>query len=249
MKQVPRISTRGYYDLLTGKKLKSTSYYLYPTKYFAKLTVPEIVIMIHGLRNNKQDAVAKFIIAKKLLRQLHYSYPVIGYSYDSNTKGAHNKKTALRALQVGQKIAEKNGKNLAQFILDFKKKSPKTKIRLMGHSLGSQVILSAIKELSLKKNTRNIIESVHFFGASIADDSMHSKKDGRHAQKAVHKKIKNYYFPSDEVLGEAENEGSSKLPIGLYGAKGKTITKYSQKRVFPINHRFASYAITLKSFP
>jgi hypothetical protein len=51
------------------------------------------------------------------------------------------------------------------------------------------------------------------------------------------------------VLKEAEKERSIKSPLGLYGAKGKTISKYSQKRVFPKNHRFANYAITLKSFP
>ncbi|MEX0656277.1 MAG: DUF726 domain-containing protein, partial [Nitrosopumilaceae archaeon] len=203
-KQIPRISTRGYYDLLTGKKLKNKLYYLYPKKYFAKLQVSEIVIMVHGLRNNKKDAVSKFIIAQKQLYKLHYKHPVIGYSYDSNTKGAHIKKTALRALLVGQKIAERNGTDLAQFILDFKKKNPKIKIRLMGHSLGSQVILSAIRKLASKKNTKNIIESIHFFGASIADDSMHLKKDGKHTQKVVHKKIKNYYSPTDEVLKEAE---------------------------------------------
>ena len=249
MKQIPRVSTRGYYDLLTGKKLKNNSYYLYPAKYFANLSVPEVVIMVHGLRNNKQAAVAKFIIAKKRLRQLHYSYPIIGYSYDSNTKGAHIKKTALRALRIGQKIAEKNGMHLTQFILDFKKKNSKTKIRLMGHSLGSQVILSAIRNLPSKQNTENIIESIHLFGASIADDSMNLKKDGKYVQKVVHKKIKNYYCSTDEVLKAAEKKKSVKLPIGLYGTKGKTISKYSQKRVFPKNHRFASYVVTLNSFP
>jgi len=35
----------------------------------------------------------------------------------------------------------------------------------------------------------------------------------------------------------------------LYGSVGKTIPKYSQTRVFPKNHRFASYALVLKSFP
>lgn len=249
MKQVPRVSTRGYYDLLTGKKLKNNSYYLCPSKYFANLSVPEVVIMVHGLRNNKQDAVAKFIIAKKRLRQLHYGHPIIGYSYDSNTKGAHVKKTALRALRVGQRIAEQNGKHLAQFILDFKKKNPKTKIRLMSHSLGSQVILNTIRKLASKKNTKNIIESVHFFGASIDDDSIHPKNDGKHAQKVVHKKIKNYYCPTDKVLKEAEKERPVKLPIGLYGVRGKIISKYSQTKVFSKNHRFASYAATLKSFP
>jgi len=249
MKQVPHVSTRGYYDLLTGKKLKNNSYHLYPTKYFANLSVPQVVIMVHGLRNNKQDAASKFIIVKKRLVQLYYNHPVIGYSYDSNTKGAHVKKTTFRAIHVGQKIAEQNGKHLAQFILDFKKKNPRTKIRLMGHSLGSQVILSAISALFSKKNTKNIIESVHFFGASIADDSMNAKKDGKYVQKIVHKKIKNYYCTSDEVLKESEKEISVRSPIGLYGTRGKTISKYSQKRVFPKNHRFVSYATTLKSFP
>jgi len=249
MKQIPRVSTRGYYDLLTGNKLKNNSYYLYPAKYFANLSVPEVVIMVHGLRNNKQDAIAKFIIAKNRLRQLHYNYPIIGYSYDSNTKGVHIKKTALRALRIGQKIAEKNGIHLAQFILDFKKKNPRTKIRLIGHSLGSQVILSVTRKLSSKKNTKNIVESIHLFGTSVPDYSMNHKKDGKYAQNVVHKKIKNYYCPSDKVLKEAEKERSIKLPLGLYGAKGKTISKYSQKRVFPKNHRFVSYAATLKSFP
>lgn len=248
-KQIPRVSTRGYYNLLTGKKLKNNSYYLYPKKYFTKLVVPEIVIMVHGLRNNKQDAVSKFIIAQKQLRKLDYKHPVIGFSYDSNTKGAHVKKTALSALQVGQKIAKQNGANLAQFILDFKKKNPKTKIRLIGHSLGSQVISSTIKKLVLMQNTENIIESVHFFGASITDDSMNPKKDGKYVQKIVRQKIKNYYCPLDKVLKEAENKKAKKLPLGLYGAKGKTISKYSQLKVFPKNHRFASYSIILRSYP
>jgi len=125
---IPRISTRGYYDLSTGKKLKHNSYYLYPSKSFQKLsTKKEIVIMIHGLRNDKAGANQKFLIAKKRLGQLGYVYPVIGYSYDSNTKGAHLRKSALKAIRVGQKIAKQNGHNLSKFIVDFKKKKPKFK--------------------------------------------------------------------------------------------------------------------------
>ncbi len=63
--------------------------------------------MIHGLRNNPQGGVNKFEIAKRRLMQLGYQYPVIGFSYDSNTKGAHLKKTEVRAIHVGQKIAQK----------------------------------------------------------------------------------------------------------------------------------------------
>ncbi|MEX2313530.1 MAG: DUF726 domain-containing protein, partial [Nitrosopumilaceae archaeon] len=101
-KNIPRISTRGYYDLSSGEKIKNNSYYLYPKKSFQTLSgKKELVILVHGLRNDKADAIQKFIIAQKRLKQLGYIYPVIGYSYDSNTKGAHMKKSALKALRVG----------------------------------------------------------------------------------------------------------------------------------------------------
>jgi len=118
--------------------------------------------MIHGLQNNKAGAVAKFKIAQRRLRALGYRYPVVGYSYDANTKGAHLKKSELHAIRVGQKIAKKNGRNLAKFILDFKKQNPTTKIRLMGHSLGSEVILSTLQNL-YSKSKKPQVETVHFF--------------------------------------------------------------------------------------
>ena len=132
MKPISRISTRGYYDLLTGKTLKNNSYYLYPKKDFKKLIdSKELTIMIHGLRNDNAGAIAKVVLAKNRLRKLGYSYPVIGYSYDSNTTGAHLIKYAKRSLSVGQKIAKKNGKNIGKFNEDFKSQNPNIKILLM----------------------------------------------------------------------------------------------------------------------
>ena len=205
--------------------------------------------MIHGLRNDKAGAVNKFMIAKNRLRKIGYPHPVIGFSYDSNTKGAHLKKYEHRALNAGQIIAKKNGRNLSQFILDFKQNSSKTKIRLIGHSLGSQVIASTIETLSRSKNNKNIIESVHFFGASIPSDLLGNKKFGKFFGMIVNKKIINFFAPTDEVLHYAHKIGEINSPLGLCGFKGKTTTKFSQLKVNPANHRFKSYAETLKSFP
>ena len=72
----------------------------------------EFTIMIHGLRNDNAGAVAKTVLAKNRLHKLGYTHPVVGYSYDSNTTGAHLMKQAKHALAVGQKIAKKNGRNL-----------------------------------------------------------------------------------------------------------------------------------------
>ena len=79
----------------------------------------------------------------------------------------------------GEQLFKKNGRNLAMFIEDFKSDSPETKIRLMGHSLGSQVILSTVGHLAKKSQNNGIVESVYFFGASITSDVPSSKKYGK----------------------------------------------------------------------
>jgi len=250
MKPVARISTRGYYNLLDGKTLKNNSYYLYPKQDFKKLIdSKELTIMIHGLRNDNAGAIAKVVLAKNKLKKLNYLHPIIGYSYDSNTTGAHLMKYAKRSLTAGQVIAKKNGHNLGKFIEDFKVNSPDTQIRLIGHSLGSQVILSTLEYLAKKKKNIGIVEGVYFFGASITDDVPSSKKYGKILQNIVNKKIVNHYAPSDEVLGWADEEKFVKSPLGLNGATGKTISKYHQTLLKPKNHRFASYISVLKKFP
>ena len=249
-KVFPKISTRGYYDLKTGKTIKNTSYDIYPKTTFRKiLQKPEIVIMIHGLRNNKSGALAKYVIAEKRLKSLNYQHDVVGYSYDSNTAGVQYRSTALSALKVGVSIAKKNGKNLSKFITDVKSENPSIKIRLMGHSLGTQVILSTIQSLAKNSKNKGIIESVHLFGASIPANSMKPLIHGNEFQKIVNKKIINYYSPYDDVLKAAHDEKWVESPIGYRGALGTTCSKYNQKQVRPQNHRFASYAKTIMSFP
>ena len=250
MKPVTRISTRGYYDLSTGVTLKTNFYYLYTKKDFKKLIgSKELTIMIHGLQNDRAGAVAKIVLAKNRLKKLGYSYPVIGFSYDSNTTGSSSIIHAKHALEVGQIIAKKNGRNLGKFIEDFKATSPKTKIRLIGHSLGSQVILSTVVYLAKKRQNFGIIDSVYFFGASITEDVPSSKKYGKILQNIIHKKIINHYAPTDAVLYWSDNMGYVKGPLGLNGAIGKPISKYHQKLVKPKNHRFASYVAVLPSYP
>jgi len=204
--------------------------------------------MIHGLRNNTSGALTKFVIAKRKLAHLGYKNPVIGYSYDSNTTGAQYILHALHALHIGVIIANKNGRNLAKFVIDFKQKSPETKIRLMGHSLGAHVILSTIKNLAKNTKNKGIIEAVYLFGGSIPSDAL-SAKNASYVQKIVSKKIRNYYSPYDEVLRVVDDWNWVNTPIGYKGAHGKTIPKYSQTMVKPKTHRFASYAAVLRSFP
>ena len=173
MKKIfPRISTRGFYDLYSGATINHDSYHLYPKKEFERMIgSKEITIIVHGLRNNSSGALAKFVIAKRRLTKLGYKHPVIGYSYDSNTSGAQYISYALQALYTGITIANKNGRNLAKFVIDFKRRSPNTNIRLIGHSLGAHVIQSTVKNLAKNAKNNGIIKAVYLFGGSIPADS------------------------------------------------------------------------------
>ncbi len=242
MRPIPRVTTRGYYDVASGRTIKKSPYYLYPRGSFEGLYgKKEMVVMVHGMRNDRAGAATKFAIAKRRLSAIGYCHPVIGYSYDSNVG---YRMTEPQALRVGVMIAKKNGGNLAQFLVDFGRKSPNTKLRLMGHSLGSQVILSAVRQLARSPKNRGLVSSIHLFGASITADAPASDL----LQKIVGQRVVNYYAPTDEVLGVAGGRGARR-PLGLCGAAGRTIPKYVQRRVRPKNHRFKSYAAVLTSFP
>ena len=248
--QFPRVSTRGYYDLDTGKTLKTSPYHLYPRSFFDSLVgAGELALMMHGLRNDRAGALEKFVTAQRRLRQVGYRHPVVGYSYDSNTRGAHLARSALKALHVGQKIARKNGRNLSRFILDFKRQSPETKIRLMGHSLGSQVILHAVERLAHSPKNDSVVESVHFFGGSVGVGELSSARYSAMLQRVVNGRVVNYFSPQDEGLMHAHDSGAVLSPIGYLGCRPRPFPKYTQKRVRPKNHRFASYAATIRSFP
>ena len=63
------------------ERLIQLGYDAYPKTTFEKISQKsEIVIMIHGLRNNKSGALAKYVIAEKRLKTLNYKYDVVGYS-------------------------------------------------------------------------------------------------------------------------------------------------------------------------
>lgn len=246
---IPYVSTRGYYDLSSGKTIKKKKYH-FSSKHFQKLEEKkEVIIVIHGLRNDRKSALKKFILAKNRLKKIGYVYPVVGFSYDSNTKGAHLKKCVKNSLKAGQIIAKKNGKNLAQFIIDFKQKNPHTKIRLIGHSLGTEVILSTLQYLSQKSNSKKILEQVYFFGSSINKDVFTSNKNIKNSCLVIRKGIINYYAPNDEVLAESQSANLLNSPIGLCLLKSTRMNNFIQRKVFPENHRFASYLKTITKFP
>ncbi len=231
----PRVTTRGYYDLRTGKMNTTKAYYLYPKNKFDKISKgEEVVIFIHGMRNSRWGAVHGARLLRNKLRKLGYKYPVIAFSYDADVRGAHLEKNYCRALHIASIIALGNGiHNLSTFIRNLHLANNKIKIHLVGHSLGCDVISNIITPLG---------GTIHLFGSPVETTDIKDKI----CSLAI--KTINYYNPRDEVIKEGIIKGMIKKPSCFYRIEDKLNGVFT-KNCYAKDHRFASYVKKLRKFP
>jgi hypothetical protein len=140
----------------------------------------EVVIYVHGVwtAKDRTDEVAKQMFenlpeivdrARLSLDSLSYGFPVIGFSWDSDTE------ISSSGWNYAKIIAKENGPKLAQFILDLKESCPQNEIRLIAHSLGAMVVLSSLDSLHSNQiwNGNNFeIASVHLMGAAVDNEGV-----------------------------------------------------------------------------
>ena len=195
-----------------------------------------------GIRSIKPTTPANRFATRSDFSEITRDYPEKSLTKALRKTGGRNNNGRITVRHRG------GGHRRRYRIIDFKRESPDTLIRLMGHSLGAHVIYSTVKNLAKNVKNKGIIEAVYLFGGSIPANAF-STVNGSEMQKIVATKIKNYYGPHDDVLRLADEWNWVPTPIGYRGSRGKTIQKYTQTMVKPKNHRFASYAKVLNSFP
>lgn len=172
------VSTRDHFDKFGNVLVSDRPYEPFN---FANLGCPqEAVIYVHGVwtARNENDEIAKGMFENAIevsdrvrlsLNSLDYTFPVIGFSWDSDTdlseSGWHN----------AEIVAKENGPKLAQFIVDLKERCPQIPVRIIAHSLGARVVLSSLDSLNNNQvwNNNNFqIASVHLMGAAVDDDEV-----------------------------------------------------------------------------
>lgn len=232
MKQL-MVSTRGTYDLYTGRKIKSKKQFITPIKkYNAISKAKEITIFVHGMRNSTIGAKMGTNALRLRLRRLGYKGEIIGFSYDSNIRGAHLEKNYHKVLKTAKKIAEENGRELAKLVDDIYHRNYMIKIKLVGHSLGCDVIKSAF-------NNIDRIDSVHLFGSPIEVKDLEYNFTGTF-------KVINYFNPKDDVIREGVEKCDLDKPSCLHRINSRHIIS---KRLYAKNHGFKAQMKALRSFP
>jgi hypothetical protein len=105
------------------------------------------------------------------LAQNNYTYPLVGFTWDSNST------ISPVGWTITKFIAKENGPKLSQFMFGFMNKcaNSNSKVRVIAHSVGARVVLSALESLENNQqwNNRDFkISSVHLLGAAIDDEEV-----------------------------------------------------------------------------
>lgn len=180
----------------------------------------ELVVYVHGIYNTEEIAKGNFRLAKQSFEQVGYHHPVVGYTWDSNPPWK-----TLKSFDDAVYVARKNGPKLAKFLVEFKCDCPNTKVRLIGHSLGTRVILEALESLDSNEKWSNEnfkIESATVLGAAVDNEEVSTDPEegyGDHIENVV-VKFYNKYNRYDNVLGYYFCEERDKA-LGKHGAQSR----------------------------
>jgi len=172
-------STRGSFDTTNGNETQQVELPSVLSILNIKDCPGELAIYVHGIWASDLQAEEQSDRVSLSLRDSNYGIPLIGFSWDSNTAfSLDNVTLSYHGWMIAKKIANENGPILGKFISDYKTECPEDKIRIIAHSLGSRVTLSALQwihENIKDQNNNNVsreITSVHLMGAAVNNDQI-----------------------------------------------------------------------------
>ncbi|WP_132057481.1 alpha/beta hydrolase [Halorussus amylolyticus] len=210
---VPLLSTRDHFDddanLVSGEGTFS---------YDTSGGVPgvdtgcvgDVTVFAHGWDKKsgdddaEQGAHDKISLAESQLTANGYGGTVVGYTWDSDKGGGID-----YGWGTAKEIAQQNGAKLAQFAVDFKQQCPNAQLRFVCHSLGAQVVLSALRSLDASSwwnDQGHDVYSTHFLGA--AQDNEAPTTEWMDTYDAISNQTTaafNYHSHDDDVLSWVYN--------------------------------------------
>jgi hypothetical protein len=209
-------------------------FYRYCSSYTTTEDVPglqvgqcrdEVSVYVHGWSESRESAIDKFNIVKVALGDNNYREPVVGFHWTSNVNWYYAKV-----------YADLSGERLAEFIRDLKIACEDIQLRLIGHSLGAQVILNALDHLrndSLWNNRGYTISSVHLLGAAVDDEEISARSSFGIAIQNEVEEFHNKFNPQDDILERIYRNVEHDIALGENGADRNVLwpSTYQQEDV------------------
>lgn len=220
------VTTRDHFSTTWYREVERNDDYG-PEEYGTEGTIPgidtdeqpdEVVVFAHGWLNNSPAAEGTFETAAATFRAEEYDAPMIGFSYDADT--------LITRWWQATEIAELNGPKLAAFVEDLAAAAPETDIRLVGHSLGGRVVLSA-----LKAGGGDAITSVSLLGAAVDAEDVAVDGEYGDAIGSSATTVDNFWYDDDQILHWAYSIAEFDAAVGEEGCDGEQPETYTDTEV------------------
>jgi hypothetical protein len=162
--------------------------------------VNDLTVMVHGWKKSHSEAIDKTDdCAHALYDNENYEYPgeVIGFSWDSD------KATSWYDWGDATCIAQENGPKLANALEEIEDGGVDY-LRVVTHSLGVQVLFSALRWLHDSNTWSSKLRTAHLTGAAVDNEAPTDESDwtqeNYHAIRYETDSLFNYYSENDMVL-------------------------------------------------
>lgn len=190
----------------------------------------EVTVFVHGWLAEEEAALGRMSLLRYGLESNGYSHPVVGFTWDTDQTAPE--------WDVGKIIAKWNGPKLAQFVADYRRENPDTKVRLISNSLGAHPLFSALKTLD-DSGFEDAVVSATVLGGTVPSESV--AEGGRYydAVRSLSDGFYNYWTPSDRTLVVYYKMMEGTDSVGGAGAKGKTPDNYHDRRVEYVPDHFS----------
>jgi esterase/lipase superfamily enzyme len=216
----PRISTRDHFEITWWGSVEradgeSSVSYDVEGDWSGYASAPELVVFVHGWKSDDDtdDGIDRAYTAGEALADEGYDGFDVGFTWDSDKGGGID-----QGWYEAQEIANENGPKLAYFVYRWNRNGG-APVRLVCHSLGAQVTLSALSTLRDWGRADAVEDAVLLGGAA---DNEACAVDGEYGPGAAYAagEVVNCHKEDDDVLRWAYSLGEFNRAVGETGVEG-----------------------------
>lgn len=225
---VPRVSTRDRYDVEEGTVVEREFDDLYDVEgslpgYSPGTAAPDdLVVLVHGVGMTVEGANDWFADGARALRAVGYGGRVAGFSYDA--------RAGLTELTEVREIARRNRRHLGEFLREYARRSPGTRLRLLGHSQGGMVVCETVGYLH-GVDWGDTLGSVSLLAAAVERTSVALDGPYGPALAARAEAVDNFWDDDDTTMSVGYFVATGERSLGSNPSKGETPDNYEDHEV------------------
>jgi len=228
--QFPQVSTRGHFGVNWLLQTELQDGYG-PREFDTNGEIPgyhtdeepdELVLFIHRWLQSPEEVDERAPGQAAALEQAGFDGPVVNYAWDADT-------TSL-GWWVGVEFAKRNGKKVANFLTEYAHRSPGTKLRVIGYSLGAWMLASAAQSLAAWDDAPTL-DAATFIGGAVPHDAVSMEGQYGSALDASTEQIDNFWKSDDRILSVNFRVAELTQALGSSGISGTPPSNYTDHRV------------------